>query len=364
MNVCASERAAAQQPRGRRARRREPSARVGRRAPAARTRGRRERRRRLVPSRPTRRRRPRAATATPERREATQPVPVALPAAWHGTGRSATTRGGSRYLCRTMAAVRTTAEIREGFLSFFEEKGHLRRPSASLDPARRRPLDALIDGGNAAADAVLPRPRAAAGAADDDGAEVLPHASTSTRSASTRIHLTFFEMLGNFSFGQYFKEGAIEFATEFIQRAAEARLGPDLGERPRRRPGAEARPRRGGDRPLGGDRDAARADRAAAVVRELLVGRRPRPVRARLRDLLRLGRGGRLRRAGLPARLRALRALPRVLEPRLHGVRAAARTARSPPLPKQNIDTGLGLERMARIVQDVAVASTTPTATS
>ena len=35
----------------------------------------------------------------------------------------------------TIARVRTTAEIREGFLSFFEEKGHLRRPSASLSRA-------------------------------------------------------------------------------------------------------------------------------------------------------------------------------------------------------------------------------------
>src|SRR5712691_9339253 len=36
-------------------------------------------------------------------------------------------------------------------------------------------------------------------------------------------HLTFFEMMGNFSFGQYFKEGAIEYATEFVQE----RLGFD-----------------------------------------------------------------------------------------------------------------------------------------
>ena len=67
------------------------------------------------------------------------------------------------------------------------------------------------------------------------------------------------------------------------------------------------------------------ADRPAADLGELLVRRRPRAVRARLGALLRLGRGARLRRARLRAGVHALRALPRVLEPRLHGVRAARR---------------------------------------
>ena len=59
--------------------------------------------------------------------------------------------------------VRTSAEIREGFLSFFESKGHLRQPVGVADPARGRPLDAADQRGDAAADAVLPRARAAAG---------------------------------------------------------------------------------------------------------------------------------------------------------------------------------------------------------
>ena len=115
-------------------------------------------------------------------------------------------------------------------------------------------------------------------------------------------HLTFFEMLGNFSFGQYFKEGAIDFATEFIQNELQLdwnrvwvtvhagdpvlKLGPD--ETAIRLWEEIGMPRR--------------ADRAAAELRELLVGRRARAVRPGLGDLLGLGRRARLRRARLRAR--------------------------------------------------------------
>ena len=44
--------------------------------------------------------------------------------------------------------MRTSAELREGFLAYFEEKGHSGRPSCVADPARRRPLDAAHDRGD------------------------------------------------------------------------------------------------------------------------------------------------------------------------------------------------------------------------
>jgi alanyl-tRNA synthetase len=115
-----------------------------------------------------------------------------------------------------MAAVRTSAEIREGFLSFFEEKGHLRCPSASLVPRADDRSTLLTTAG------MQPQMPFFL------GREQPPAPLTTTCQKVFRtpdidevgldtFHLTFFEMLGNFSFGQYFKEGAIAYATEFVQ---------------------------------------------------------------------------------------------------------------------------------------------------
>ena len=112
--------------------------------------------------------------------------------------------------------MRTTAELREGFLAFFEEKGHLRIPSASLIPRADDHSSLLTTAG------MQPQMPFFL------GEESPPGLLTTTSQKCFRTvdidevgldghHLTFFEMLGNFSFGQYFKEGAIEFAREFVQ---------------------------------------------------------------------------------------------------------------------------------------------------
>jgi alanyl-tRNA synthetase len=121
-----------------------------------------------------------------------------------------------------MRPVRTTAEIREGFLSFFEEKGHLRCPSYSLIPRADDRSTLYVSAG------MQPQMPFFL------GREAPPAPLTTTAQKVFRTpdidevgldtyHLTFFEMLGNFSFGQYFKEGAIAYATEFVTE----RLGID-----------------------------------------------------------------------------------------------------------------------------------------
>jgi alanyl-tRNA synthetase len=112
--------------------------------------------------------------------------------------------------------MRTSAELREGYLSFFEEKGHRRLPSWPLVP---RPGDTSTLLNSAGMQPQMPYFL---------GQEKPPAPLTTTAQKCFRTqdieevgrdghHLTFFEMLGNFSFGQYFKEGAIAFATEFVQ---------------------------------------------------------------------------------------------------------------------------------------------------
>jgi alanyl-tRNA synthetase len=126
------------------------------------------------------------------------------------------------HLTPRMAAVHTTADLREGFLAFFEEKGHLRRPSASLIPRADDRSTLLISAG------VQPQMQFML------GREPPPAPLTTTCQKVFRTvdidgvgldtyHLTFFEMLGNFSFGQYFKQGAIEYAKEYLHD----RLGID-----------------------------------------------------------------------------------------------------------------------------------------
>ena len=112
--------------------------------------------------------------------------------------------------------MRTSAELREGFLAYFESKGHKRLPSWPLIP---RPDDHSTLLTSAGMQPQMPFFL---------GSEPPPAPLTTTAQKCFRTpdidevgldghHLTFFEMLGNFSFGQYFKEGAIELAAEFIR---------------------------------------------------------------------------------------------------------------------------------------------------
>jgi alanyl-tRNA synthetase len=121
--------------------------------------------------------------------------------------------------------MRTTAELREGFLAFFETKSHLRLPSASLVPATYDPSVLLTTAG------MQPLKPYFLGQAEPP-AKLLVTAQKCFRTTDidevglTAGHLTFFEMLGNFSIGEYFKDGAVDLAWEFVTEHMQ--LDPEL----------------------------------------------------------------------------------------------------------------------------------------
>jgi alanyl-tRNA synthetase len=129
----------------------------------------------------------------------------------------------------TVRVIRTSAELREGFQRFYEQKGHLRVPSHSLIPPPDDHSTMFVVAGMQQFKPYFlrtkepPRDRVVsvqkclrAGGKDTDLEDV----------GRTDRHNSFFEMLGNFSFGDYFKDEAVDYAWEFVTEHLE--LDPEL----------------------------------------------------------------------------------------------------------------------------------------
>jgi len=242
----------------------------------------------------------------------------------------------------------TSDEIRETYLRFFEERGHLRLPSAPLVPppsdrsvlftvAGMQPLKPYFLGQE-----TPPSPRLTS-------CQKVFRTVDIDQVGLTSRHLTNFEMLGNFSVGDYFKPGAVEFAWELSQQGFG--LSPDdiwvtifegddeLG--------------------LGPDEEAIEAWLAVGMPRERIV---PCP---RSENFWQAGPTG---PSGPCSELYFDRGLEFGQEDDLPGGEnerfleywnlVFMQYNQDPPnhlkpLPNQNIDTGLGLNRLAAMLQNV-----------
>jgi alanyl-tRNA synthetase len=240
----------------------------------------------------------------------------------------------------------TSDEIRARYLAFFEERGHTRLPSASLVPpaadrsvllttAGMQPLKPYFLGQE-----TPPSPKLTS-------CQRCFRTPDIEKVGSTLRHLTFFEMLGNFSIGDYFKQGAIEFAWELSREVfgfREQDIWVTVFE---------------GDETLGlgPDEEAIALWEAVGVPRERIVGC---PRSENFWEAGPVGPSGPCSELYLDRGLRfgAAEDLPggeneRFLEfwNLVFMQYDQNPTNRLAALPAKNIDTGLGLNRMAAILQ-------------
>ena len=212
--------------------------------------------------------------------------------------------------------MQSVSDIRRTFLEYFAKNGHEIVPSSPLVP-RNDPTLMFTNSGMVQFKNVF------------TGLEKRPYVRATTSQKCVRAggkhndlenvgytarHHTFFEMLGNFSFGDYFKERAIELAWNLITK--------EFGLPAEKLAGHRVQRGRGGGGLLEEDRRPVRQqDHPHLDLGQFLGDGRYRPLRPVLGDLLRPRR----RHAGRPAGQRrpGRRPLHRDLEPGLHAVRAA-----------------------------------------
>ena len=235
-------------------------------------------------------------------------------------------------------------DIRSAFLGFFAREGHEIVPSSPLVP-RNDPTLMFTNAGMVQFKNVF------------TGLEKRPYSRAMTAQKCVRAggkhndldnvgytarHHTFFEMLGNFSFGDYFKERAIELAWNLMTKEYGVPADQLTGDRLyRRRRGVQALEK--DRRPAGPENPPHRRHR------QFLEHGRHRAVRSLCGDFLR----SRRQHSGAA---RPAAPKPRAIVSSKSGTSCSCSTSSLPggkriDLPRPSIDTGMGLERMAAVLQ-------------